>query len=170
MKTRIYSILLTLFIPFSSFAQTDYKTSTKNKDGFTCIYTVTYTKPTTLYGSGSSEYKYGLLEEKTQKIVLPIKYKSVYTSYEDGLYIVQDESEKDGLYNAKTQAYLVVPTYNKIETFTDGIGIVQKKAFVNGWNEYTYGAIDKTGKLIAYLITDFIKAAGNSINSVKHKK
>ncbi len=29
---------------------------------------------------------------------------------------------------------------------------------------------NKTGKLIAYLITDFIKAAGNSINSEKHKK
>lgn len=140
------------------FSQTDYKTSTKNKDGFTSIYNTIYIKPTTTYGSSTSITKYGLLDEKTKKVVLPLLYKMAYTAYEDGLYIVQDSSEKHGLYNAKTQKFLIQPVYNKIEGFSEGVAVVQKESG-SGWDyNYTYGVIDKAGKLI---LPDTFEYLGN---------
>ena len=148
MKKGIFGLLLLLFIGTLSFAQTDYKIGSKYKDGYASVYTTINKKSTTAYGSTSTENRYGLIDEKTQKIVLPIKYKSAYTSYEDGLYIVQDTLEKYGLFSVKTKEFLLEPSYSKMETFTEGVCIVQKKFFVNGLSQYTYGAIDKTGKLI----------------------
>ncbi len=148
MKPKTNLTCYLLLFSLLSFAQTDYKSSTKYKDGYTSIYITIPKKATAAYSSTSTEYRHGLLVEKTQKIVLPTKYKSVYYSNEDGLYIVQDTLEKWGLYSAKTQIFLLEPTYNKVEVFTDGVGIVQKRIFNNGWYDYYYGAIDKTGKLI----------------------
>ncbi|MFN8282624.1 MAG: WG repeat-containing protein [Chitinophagales bacterium] len=154
------TVLLAFYLLFTrlSFAQTDYKTSIKNKDGYTCIYTVTYTKPASAYSNSTAVYRYGLLDEKTKKIVLPIQYKTVYTSYEDEIYIVQDSLERFGLYAAKKQKFIIEPTYSKIDGFSEGIAVVQKKKYTNGWNEYAYGAIDKNGKVA---IADTFSFLGN---------
>ena len=167
MEKKIYSTLILLFAGFLTFAQTDYKIGTKHKDGYTSVYTTINKKSTTTYGSTSTENRYGLLDEKTQKIVLPIKYKSAYTSYEDGLYIVQDTLEKYGLFSVKTKEFLVEPSYNKLETFTEGVCIVQKKFFVNGSSQYSYGAIDKTGKLIVPDTFIYLGVCRNGLMSFK---
>jgi hypothetical protein len=88
------------------------------------------------------------MEEKTGKIILPMKYATVYTAYEDGLYIVLDTLNKYGLYSATAKKMIVEPQYNGFQPFSEGVAVVQKKAFVNGWSEYTYGAVDKSGKLV----------------------
>ena len=169
MEKKIYSTLILLFAGFLTFAQTDYKIGTKHKDGYTSVYTTINKKSTTTYGSTSTENRYGLLDEKTQKIVLPIKYKSAYTSYEDGLYIVQDTLEKYGLFSVKTKEFLVEPSYNKLETFTEGVCIVQKKFVVNGSRQYSYGAIDKTGKLIVPDTFIYLGVCRNGLMSFKQK-
>ena len=148
MNKKIYSAALLLFIYVWSFAQADYKIGTKNKDGYTTIYNTVYITDAAYYSKTSSVTRYGLMEEKTGKIILPMKYATVYTAYEDGLYIVLDTLNNYGLYSATAKKMIVEPQYNGFQPFSEGVAVVQKKAFVNGWSEYTYGAVDKSGKLV----------------------
>lgn len=139
-------------------SQTDYKMSTKHKDGLVTIY-YTRSKPgTSNYSSSTSVSIYGLMEEKTKKIILPMKYISLYTSYEEGLYIVQDSMERYGLFSSTDNKFLVEPSYNKLDVFSEGLSIVQRKVG-SGYNyDYYYGAIDKNGKLV---IPDTFSFLGN---------
>ena len=168
MKMKISCIIGILFSGILSFAQTDYKTGTKNKDGYTSVYNTKYIPATSVYGSSTSITRYGLLDEKTQKVVLPVSYKMVYTSYEDGLYIVQDTMDNVGLYSAKTQKFLVKPAYNKIEAFSEGLAIVQKK--VGSGYDYYYGAIDKNGKLIILDTFPYLGNCRDGLMNFKHGK
>ena len=132
----------------STFSQTDYKKGTVNKDGFCTIYISDY--KTSSSGSSAYETRYGLLNVKKNKIVLPIIYKNIFNTYEEGLYIVSDTLDNKGLYATKNQKFLIQPIYNKIESFSDDVAIVQKK--IKGKyaysSDYRYGAIDVSGKLI----------------------
>lgn len=159
MKMKFLNILCLFVIGINSFAQSDYKIGNKNNDGFTSIYHTTYTKAASYYQTSTSVTRYGLLDEKTQKIILPMKYESIYSAYEDGLYIVEDTLERFGLYSAKTNKFLVEPMYNKVDAFSEGLATVQKKVRGNdGYDDYLYGAVDKKGKLV---ITDTFPFLGN---------
>lgn len=139
-------------------AQTDYKMSTKHKDGLVTIY-YTKSKPGTSYYSSSTTVSiFGLMEEKTKKIILPMRYTSLYASYEEGLYIVQDSLERYGLFSARDNKFLVEPSYSKLDVFSEGLSIVQRKVGSGYSYDYYYGAIDKTGKLA---ITDTFSFLGN---------
>ena len=148
MKTGfLISILLVSAMVFS---QTDYKVSTKNKDGFTVVYNTVYTQGPGLYATSSSVTRYGIIDEKTKKNILPLSYKTAYTASEDGLYIITDTLDKVGLYNAKNGKFLVQPMYNRIEAFSEGLAVVQKRVTTGSYYsyDYFYGAIDKNGKLV----------------------
>jgi hypothetical protein len=139
-------------------AQTDYKTSTKHKDGLVTIYYTKSIPATSIYGTAASISRYGLMEEKTKKIILPMKYISVFSSYEEGLYIVQDSSEKHGLFSSRDNKFLVEPSYSKFDIFSEGLSIVQRKVGSGYSYDYYYGAIDKNGKMA---IPDTFSFLGN---------
>ncbi|MFN8237810.1 MAG: WG repeat-containing protein [Chitinophagales bacterium] len=158
MKIKLAQLFFLLISVLFSRAQTDYKMSTKHKDGLVTIY-YTKTKPgTSYYSSATSVSIYGLMEEKTKKIILPMKYTSLYFSYEDGLYIVQDSLEKYGLFSTRDNKFIVEPLYNKLEVFSEGLSVVQKKVGSGYSYDYYYGAIDKNGKLV---IPDTFSFLGN---------
>ncbi|MFM2326150.1 MAG: hypothetical protein RIR31_352 [Bacteroidota bacterium] len=146
MKSGLFLLFVTLSA--TVFAQADYKIGIKNKDGYSSIYTTITTAAASVYSNSTSVTRYGLLEEKSKKVILPIKYEMVYTSYEDDLYIVEDTLKRFGLFSAKNEKFLIDPVYNNIDVFSEGLAIVQKKTG-SGFNyEYYYGAVDKTGKLV----------------------
>ena len=88
MHIRIGLFLFVMMFVSSTFSQTDYKKGTVNKDGFCTIYISDY--KTSSSGSSAYETRYGLLNVKKNKIVLPIIYKNIFNTYEEGLYIVSD--------------------------------------------------------------------------------
>lgn len=152
MQIRI-GFLFLFTITFSSisslFAQKDYKKGTTHKDGYTTIYIYTFT--TNKDGSTNPIYRYGLLNEKKNKIVLPIMYKNIYTTYEDGIYSIKDTFENEGLYSTDKNKIIIEPKYSKIEMFSEGVAKVQKKIEGSekyGFATYQYGAINTDGKLI----------------------
>ncbi|MDB5227980.1 MAG: repeat protein [Bacteroidota bacterium] len=143
-KKLLYFILFLVAAP-CAFSEEDYKTGSKNKDGFTTIYKTTYIPAANYYSSSTTITRYGLMEEKTKKIILPMKYTVIYTAYEDGLYIVEDTLSNYGIFSAKAGRIIVEPIYNRVEAYSEGLAVVQKKT---ASYDYFYGAVDKTGKLI----------------------
>lgn len=145
MKIRI-TLLLLLSINFIAlFAKNNYIKGIVDKDGYCNIYKAQ--KPS----STSSENRYGLLDDKKDKIVLPMIYRSVYTSYEEGIYIIKDTLDNQGLFSTKKNKIILEPKYSKIESFSDGVAIVQKEVAGKGkysYKTYLYGAVNSDGKLI----------------------
>ena len=109
-----------------AFAQ-EYNTGLQFKDGFTAIYYSRAGAPTSsLFKTPESITRYGLLS-KEKKIVLPMRYKAVMSTYEPGIYIVQDTLNKSGLYNACTSKFITAMDYYEIELFVDGLAVVKKQ-------------------------------------------
>jgi hypothetical protein len=146
--------LLGLFAHFTLqlSAQTDYKTGTKYKDGYVSISYSIPAKGSSYYGS-TTEFRFGLMEQKTGKIVLPMIYKSLFSSNEPDIYVIKDTLDKFALINVKTGSYILKHEYYRIDAFSEGLALVQKKG--TGY-DYLYGAVDKTGKIILPLTYEYL--------------
>ena len=89
--------------------------------------------------------KYGFINYRTGKIILPVEYEELGDFYE-GLAYVCEPSSVDGAgggrygYIDKTGTFIVKPEYDYAYNFSNGLAIVKK----NG----KYGLIDKTGKVV----------------------
>lgn len=128
-----FSVVLTLT------AQNDFSYSTRYKNSLTAIY---YTYAGTNY---TTNFRYGLYNEKTKKIILPMKYTRIWTSNEDDIFILEDSTKNWCMYSAKSNSFILKSEYSEIKQFTDGLAIVAKKS---SDGILQYGAADKTGKLI----------------------
>jgi hypothetical protein len=133
-------IVICLFLSIHGYSQQNYLFGTKHKNGITSIY---YSIPGKSAYDFSVQYRYGLLNENTNKEVLPIKYKTIYSSNIDDLFIVEDTLKKWSIYSLKTNSFIVKSEHNDIKTFSDGLAIASK--YIN--NQLLFGAYDATGKL-----------------------
>ncbi|MGG9960190.1 WG repeat-containing protein [Ferruginibacter sp. SUN106] len=152
MKNTI--LLLLLLATNHLLAQQDYTVGLSNKDGFANIYkTVTTYKDPYNYNN-KTETRYGLMEIKTQKTVLPVLYRMVYTSMEDNIYVVKDTLDMFSLFNAQTKTFITAPEYAAIDYFSEDL-VVVRKPIPNSYSNVC-GAIDKTGKVIIPVEYDYL--------------
>lgn len=136
-------------------AQTDYKTSTKYKDGYTSVYISVQAKGNNYYNT-TTESRFGLLNDNTGKIVLPIIYKSLFSSNEPDIYIIKDTLDNMGMINVKTGQYILKMEYYRIDPFSDGLAVVQKQD--QKTKNFFFGAADKTGKIVVPMVYDYLGA------------
>ncbi|GAB2828618.1 WG repeat-containing protein [Ferruginibacter profundus] len=147
-------LLLLLLATNQLIAQQDYTVGLSNKDGFAGIYkTVTTYKDPYNYNN-KTETRYGLMEIKTQKTVLPVLYRMVYSAMEDNMYVVKDTLDMFSLYNAQTKTFITAPEYSAIDYFSEDLVVVRKP--VPKSYKSIYGAVDKTGKLIIPVEYDYL--------------
>lgn len=156
---RNFFLIVLCFLSIINFAQTDFKTSSKNKDGLNTVYY-------TLYKSGKMEYRYGLYDEAKQSFILPMKYERIWFGNEPNLYFAQDTLKKWGLFSTKIKTFLIEPRYSDINIYSDGLAIV--KDYID--NNYKYGVIDNTGKLIIPQEYQFIGSYKEGLMSFKKEK
>lgn len=159
MLLRNFCIILLINLCNIIYAQTDFKTSTRHKDGLITTY-YTFVK------TGKMEYRYGLYDETKQSFVLPIKYESIWFGNEPNLYFVQDTLKKWGVFNAKNRKFIIEPKYSEINIYSDGLAVV--KDYVG--NDYKCGVIDNNGKLIIPQDYKFIGSFKEGLMSFKIEK
>ena len=123
-------------------AQTDFNFGTKHKNGITSVY---YSFSGTSSYDYKTQYRYGLYDEVAKKIILPLKYRTIWNSNEEGIFIVEDTLKRWGIYSVKSNSFILNNEYSEIKTFSDGLSTVSKKSS-DGLS--LYGAVDKTGKII----------------------
>jgi len=162
---KIVLILILLLASIFSFAQNDYKIGYENKDGYTSVYKSVKISEGSYYASAKYEDRFGLIETKTRQTVLPLQYQNVYTSLEDGLYIVKDTLGKYGLFNAKTKTFTVDPIYHQMDAFYEGVATVRNQ--VPSTFDYISGAIDKSGKLVIPMEYEFVSYSSDGLLNVK---
>ena len=146
---RACSVIITLLMFLPAVCQ-DYKVFNKNNDGYTSVYR-TFRRGGEYYAKMID--RYGLIDEKTKKIILPLDYSAVYVSYEPGIYIVKDTMEKTGLFSAAAGRFLAEPDYYEIEGFTNGLAVVKRSKQPYG---FSWGAIDKNGSVIIPVEYEFL--------------
>lgn len=158
MKNLILFISIFVFTATLS-AQDNFTINNKLKNGIDIIY---YKFPKK-NNSNLSEYRYGLYDENTQKIILPMQYENVWTSNEDNIFLVKDTTGDWRFYYLNNnKGTFSKEVYGYIKSFTEGLAIVsQRKPDGN----FRYGAVDKTGKIIIPLEYKFLSNIGESLIS-----
>jgi len=90
------------------------------------------------------EDKIRFFNRKGEEVEPPLKIDYQYTDYEDETLVhIRAENGYYGIYNDVENKIIVLPKYDNIEEFTDGLARVE----LNG----QYGVIDKTGKEVVPL-------------------
>lgn len=91
------------------------------------------------------------------------KYDSVSANSTEGFFMIY-KSGKAGFAEEKTGKAIVIPKYDKVDPFSEGVAVVSNK---NSSDEYKNGLINKTGTLIVPLTYDNISQMKNGIAIVK---
>lgn len=135
-------------------AQSDYTVGTKHPEGVATV--SKYIKINNYKG----ENRYGLIDEKTNKLVLPISYLNIYPAREKELFIVKDTLHKYGIYSIKN-GFVVNPQYTEIELFQEGLAVVHAPG--NASFSTLFGAVDNTGKIIIPLTYNYIASSSEGL-------
>jgi hypothetical protein len=114
------------------------------KDGLDEIKYTKLIKRGSLYTTDEYRSYYGLRNNKNE-IILPVLYESIWESYEPGIFIIKDSTEKTGLFNANTKAFIVPVEYHGIDGYVNGLAVVTKK---NDAYDFLFGAVDTKGNFI----------------------
>lgn len=129
----IITIFLSLTLPSILFAQKDYEVVLEFKQGFTLIKKYS-----------GREYRYGLLENSTGKVILPMQYSLVSESFDDELFLVKDTADKVGVFSPK-KGMVVTPVYREIRPYLQGFAVAIEG---RGGLSDRFGVIDKLGKTV----------------------
>lgn len=150
---KILAVTGFMLATMALWAQTDFSFGTKHKNGITSVY---YTFSGSYSYEYKTQYRYGLYDENAKKLILPIKYKTIWNSNEEGIFIVEDTLKRWGIYSVKSNSFILNNEYSEIKTFSDGLSTVSK---MNADGLLLYGAVDKTGKIIIPIQYKFLGTA-----------
>ncbi|MBL7700995.1 MAG: WG repeat-containing protein [Ferruginibacter sp.] len=95
-------------------------------------------------GQKTPEKTYGVINNEN-KIVVPLQYKSIMLSGENGIFNIKDAAGNTGLFSAKAQKEIVAPQYFEIEPFSEGLAVVKKRKADFG---FLWGAVDVNGAVV----------------------
>ena len=153
--------ILISFIAFSTmlFAQKDFNLSTKFGNSFVAAY-YTFQAKSNSYYTTTTEYRYGLYNEKTKKFILPMQYKTLIDAKIDHILIVQDTLKRYGLYDMQSNKFMVEFKYKFISTFKENMAIVTKD---DEQGKTKYGVIDKNGKILVPLEYTYLGEIGDGL-------
>ncbi|MFM2284199.1 MAG: hypothetical protein RL222_1703 [Bacteroidota bacterium] len=163
MKKIITTIFCVMTTALSIMAQQNFQTSTRHKDGLVTVY-ITYMG--NAKQNYATQYRYGLYNEQTKKMVLPMQYQRLLYAEENNLYIVQDTTFKYGLYSTKSGNFVVSPEYNDIKPFSESVAVVMR--YEGGYSKY--GAIDITGKLLIPMQYSYLSQMSEGLLCFKKEK
>jgi hypothetical protein len=141
------------FAALASYAQNDFTLGTQYPEGVTAI--SKYVRTTS-----KSETRYGLLDNKSKKVILPPQYRSVYPAGETNYFIVKDTTDKVGIYSIKS-GFVVTPQFREVDRFQEGVAIVRGP----GTQSFStsFGAIDKTGQFVIPMSYDYVAAPSEGL-------
>ena len=120
-------------------ARSQVMTGVKYDNGYTIIYESRST------GAGRTISYYGLKEEKTGNIILPVSYLAITYSGQDKLFVTENSVNRMSLYNAATRQPVTEPDYKSISFFSEGLAVVSRDS---SYTVKLYGAINASGKLV----------------------
>ena len=137
---RLLIVFSLIFLFAPAFAQ-DYTIDQYFNEEYTLVYKTNQPAPGSLK---APQKTYGVINS-ANKLVVPLAYKSIMPSGENGIFIVKDVLDNAGLYAAVTQKIIVEPVYFDIEPFRQGLAVVKKRQATYG---FLWGAVDVSGKII----------------------
>lgn len=120
----------------------EYAVGYRNDDGFATAYK---SMPVKAGDNKKTENRYGLINSNG-KFILPMVYRAIYSSGEDGIYQVKDTLDYMALYNAVSQRFITDAVYFDIKRFSEGLAMIEKKIF-SPFGFY-WGAVDKKGNIV----------------------
>src|SRR5512138_2380851 len=119
MKT-FFCLLGTIFLSVTLRAQAGYSIVNHFPEGVATI-------SQTISGNfRKMETRYGLLDEKSKQVILPVVYRAVNPAGIKEIFVVRDTAEEQGLFSIK-KGFIVRPVYKEIRQFTEGYAVVVAK-------------------------------------------
>lgn len=163
MKKLILSCCLFFFAYATVFCQ-DYVVDYSLNNGYSLVYKKL---PAQSQYQNAAEKTYGVINSEN-KIVVPLVYKSILNSGENGIFIVEDSQDSKGLFSAITQHNILEPQFFGIDYFSEGLAVVTKRKPDYG---LSFGAIDINGNVIITVEYDYLGACNEGLmNFQKEKK
>lgn len=151
---QLFLLLIGVAAQTCQLAWSQVMTGVKYDNGYTIIYESRST------GSGRTVSYYGLKEEKTGKIILPVSYLAVSYSGQDKLFVTENSVNRMSLYNAATRQPVTEPDYKSIDFFAEGLAVVSKDS---SNNIKLYGAINASGKVVIPIVYRSLGQSGEGL-------
>ena len=148
MKQLIATLVLFVFINSTVLCQ-DYVVDYTFSNGYTLVYKKL---PPTSPLQKAPEKTYGVINRE-KKLVVPMLYKSIMSSGENGIFIIKDGADHVGLFSIPAQKVIVEPQYFEIEGFSEGLATVKKRKPDFG---FLWGAVDVNGAVIIPVEYDYL--------------
>lgn len=137
MKLFIPLLILFFFLSPALFGQ-DYVVDYDFQNGYTKVYKKMPVNPSP---QKTTEKIYGVIDSKSN-LVIPMEYKSIFASGENGIFIITDASGNKGLFSVELKKVIVEPLYADIFGFSEGLATVKKR---NSNSDFLWGAVDVNG-------------------------
>ncbi len=148
MKQLIATLVLFVFINSTVLCQ-DYVVDYAFSNGYTLVYKK-LPPPSPL--QKAPEKTYGVINSE-KKLVVPMVYKRIMSSGENGIFIIKDGADNAGLFSVPAQKVIVEPQYFEIEGFSEGLATVKKRKPDFG---FLWGAVDVNGAVIIPVEYDYL--------------
>jgi hypothetical protein len=163
MKQLIATLVLCFFINSTVLCQ-DYVVDYPLNNGYTLVYKKL---PPASPLQKAPEKTYGVINSE-KKLVVPMLYKSIMPSGENGIFIIKDGADNAGMYSVPAQKVIVEPQYFDIEGFSEGLAVIKKR---KPDYSFSWGAVDVNGTIIIPFEYDYLGALSEGlINFQKEKK
>ncbi|HEX2683402.1 MAG TPA: WG repeat-containing protein, partial [Ferruginibacter sp.] len=120
---KLTAVLIFLFFIMPIVFCQDYVVDYNFGNGYTRVYKTSIISPNTPYQTAGPK-SYGVIDA-ANKIVVPIKFKSVMFSGEPGVFIIKNELDNAGIFSAIAEKIIVEPEYFDIEIFREGLAVVK---------------------------------------------
>ncbi|MBK6379064.1 MAG: WG repeat-containing protein [Chitinophagaceae bacterium] len=148
MKQLIATLVLFFFINTTVLCQ-DYVVDYPFSNGYTLVYKKL---PPASPLQKAPEKIYGVINSE-KKLVVPMLYKSIMPSGENGIFIIKDGADNAGIFSVPAQKLIVEPQYFDIEGFSEGLAVIKKRKPDYG---FLWGAVDVNGSIVIPFEYDYL--------------
>jgi hypothetical protein len=161
---QLIAILILFFFTNSTVLSQDYVVDYS----FNNEYTLVYKKlPPASPLQKAPEKTYGVINSE-KKIVIPLQYKNIMPSGENGIFIIKDQTDNAGLFSVMAQKVITEPIYFEIEPYSEGLAVVKKRKPDFG---FSWGAVDANGAIVIPVEYDYLGTLSEGLmNFQKEKK
>jgi len=162
MKQLIATLVLFFFVNVTVLCQ-EYVVDYSFNNGYTLVYKKL---PPASPMQKTPDKTYGVINSEN-KIVIPLQYKSIMPSGENGVFIIKDGTDNAGLFSVTAQKVIAEPAYFEIEPFNEGLAVVKKRKPDFG---FSWGAVDVTGSIIIPVEYDYLGALREGLMNFQKEK
>lgn len=152
MKRFVPVLFLLFFVSPALFAQ-DYVVDYDFQNGYKKVYKKMPSNPSQ---QKTTEKIYGVIDSRNN-LVIPMEYKNIFASGENGIFVITDASGNKGLFSAELKKVIVEPLYIELYGFSEGLATVKKRT---PNSDFLWGAFDVNGTTripVEYSYLGFLK-------------